>query len=117
MGFLRINDALRHEFGSEHFFLNLFNVPLFVEVMHFLTELTDGIVAVAGFVSLVKSLPEVTECYNVSGAFDYLLKIYAPSMADYRDFVLNKLGAFDFIGAIESTFVMSEIKREYAIPL
>ena len=39
------------------------------------------------------------------------------SMADYRDFVLNKLGAFDFIGAIESTFVMSEIKREYAIPL
>ena len=71
----------------------------------------------SGFVSLVKSLPEVTECYNVSGAFDYLLKIYAPSMADYRDFVLNKLGAFDFIGAIESTFVMSEIKREYAIPL
>ena len=69
------------------------------------------------FVELVQALPEVTECYNVSGAFDYLLKIYAPSMRDYRDFVLNKLGAFDLIGAIESTFVMSEIKHDYGIPL
>ncbi|WP_295730205.1 Lrp/AsnC family transcriptional regulator [uncultured Muribaculum sp.] len=69
------------------------------------------------FVRLVQSLPEVTECYNVSGAFDYLLKIHAPSMTEYRDFVLNKLGAFDLVGSIESTFVMSEIKHDYGIPL
>lgn len=69
------------------------------------------------FVRLVQSLPEVTECYNVSGAFDYLLKIHVPSMTKYRDFVLNKLGAFDLVGSIESTFVMSEIKHDYGIPL
>jgi Lrp/AsnC family leucine-responsive transcriptional regulator len=69
------------------------------------------------FVELVNALPEVTECYNVTGAFDYLLKIYAPSMREYRDFVLNKLGTFDRIGSIESTFVMSEIKHNLAIPI
>ena len=69
------------------------------------------------FVSLINELDEVTEGYNVSGSFDYLLKIHASSMAAYRDFVLNKLGAFDLIGSIESTFVMSELKHEYSIPL
>ena len=41
-------------YEPEHFLLNLFNIPLLVEVMHFLAELTDGIVAVARFVSFVK---------------------------------------------------------------
>lgn len=69
------------------------------------------------FTRYVGELPEVTECYNVSGAYDYLLKIYAPSMADYQKFLLNKLGAFSALGSIESTFVMSEIKHDYGLPL
>ena len=69
--------------------------------------------------SMARSLamPEVTECYNVSGACDYLLKIYAPSMSDYRDFLLNKLGAIESLGSVESTFVMSEVKHNYSIPI
>jgi len=69
------------------------------------------------FIELVGTLPEVTECYNVSGAFDYLLKIHAPSMRDYQEFILNKLGAFDLIGSIESTFVMSEVKNDPRLPI
>jgi Lrp/AsnC family leucine-responsive transcriptional regulator len=69
------------------------------------------------FVKRVSLLSEVTECYNVSGAYDYLLKVYAPSMRDYQEFVLNKLGSLDSVGAIESTFVMSEIKHDHGIPI
>ncbi|MDE7151937.1 MAG: Lrp/AsnC ligand binding domain-containing protein, partial [Candidatus Amulumruptor sp.] len=64
----------------------------------------------------ISRLEEVTECYNVSGAYDYLLKIYAPSMSAYQEFLLNKLGAFKELGAIESTFVMSELKHNYHLP-
>lgn len=69
------------------------------------------------FIEWVDALPEVTECYNVSGSFDYLLKIYASSMKDYQEFVLNKLGTFEHLGSIESTFVMSEVKHDCGIPI
>lgn len=67
------------------------------------------------FTSIVKGIPEVTECYNVSGTFDYLLKIHAPDMKYYQQFVLNVLGTIENLGSLESTFVMDEIKQEYGI--
>ena len=68
------------------------------------------------FTRYISGLPEVTECYNVSGGYDYLLKIYAPSMGAYQEFLLNKLGAFEGLGSVESTFVMSELKHDYCLP-
>lgn len=69
------------------------------------------------FVGHIRSIDEVTECYNISGSFDYMLKIMAPDMAYYRDFILNVLGTLDNISAIESTFVMQTLKSGPAIPL
>ena len=60
-------------------------------------------------------LPEVTECYNTSGNYDYLLKVRAANMKQYQEFVLNKLGDIDSLGSIESMFVMSEVKQDYGL--
>ena len=60
-------------------------------------------------------IPEVTECYNTSGAYDYLLKVRARDMRQYQEFVLTKLGEIENVGAIESTFVMSEVKQNYGL--
>lgn len=65
----------------------------------------------------VASIPEVTECYNISGHNDYLLKIHAPNMKYYQEFVLNVLGTIPHLGSLESSFVMDEIKHEYGISL
>lgn len=67
------------------------------------------------FSQMVKGIPEVTECYNVSGSFDYLLKVHAANMKYYREFVLNVLGSIEGLGSIESTFVMDTIKNDYGI--
>ncbi len=69
----------------------------------------------AEFTRVIQDIPEVTECYNTSGTFDYLLKIHAPNMKYYQEFILNVLGTIDSLGSIESTFVMDEIKHEYGI--
>lgn len=71
----------------------------------------------ADFVARISAIPEVAECYNVSGAFDYLLKIHARSMESYRLFLMNTLGTIDSLGSVESTFVMSQIKHDHSIPL
>lgn len=31
------------------------------------------------FTQVIRDIPEVVECYNISGSFDYLLKIHAPT--------------------------------------
>ena len=67
------------------------------------------------FAEIIRNIPEVTECYNISGSFDYLLKIHAPNMKYYQEFVLNVLGTIENLGSLESTFVMDEIKHEYGI--
>ena len=69
----------------------------------------------AEFVRIIKDIPQVTECYNISGNYDYLLKIHAPNMKYYQEFILNVLGAIDSLGSLESTFVMDEVKCSYGI--
>ena len=67
------------------------------------------------FARVVRSIPEVTECYNISGSYDYLLKIHAPNMKYYQEFVLNILGNIDHLGSLESTFVMDELKHDFGL--
>ena len=67
------------------------------------------------FVRRIQRIPEVTECYNTSGAYDYLLKVRAADMKQYQEFILNKLGEIESLASIESTFVMSEVKQSYGI--
>ncbi len=67
------------------------------------------------FARIVQDIPEVTECYNISGGFDYLLKIHAPDMKYYQEFILNVLGTVESLGSIESMFVMDEVKHVYGI--
>jgi len=69
------------------------------------------------FTRRIQRIPEVIECYNTSGSYDYLLKVRARDMKQYQEFVLTKLGDIDTVGSIESTFVMSEIKQNYGINL
>ena len=69
------------------------------------------------FMKKIADLPEVTECYNISGQYDYLLKIHAPDMKYYQEFVLNVLGTIEHLGSLESSFVMDELKHEYGVIL
>lgn len=67
------------------------------------------------FTRRIQHIPEVTECYNTSGNYDYLLKIRAADMHEYQQFVLNKLGTIESLASLESTFVMSEVKQTNGI--
>ena len=69
------------------------------------------------FVSIIRDIPQVAECYNISGEYDYLLKIHATDMKYYNEFIINVLGTIDSIGSILSSFVMKEIKNTHALSL
>lgn len=69
------------------------------------------------FVKDIMRLEQVVECYNISGDYDFLLKIMVADMKEYQNFVLDHLGSIKNIGSAHSTFVMGEIKNTHAVPI
>ena len=67
----------------------------------------------ARFIKTLQELPEVVECYIISGEFDFLLKVAVDNMDDYYDFHVNKLGQVENLGHVQSTFVMGVIKQTH----
>jgi Lrp/AsnC family leucine-responsive transcriptional regulator len=67
------------------------------------------------FVKDIVALPEIIECYNIAGDYDFMLKILVTDMASYQDFVMNKLSTIENIGNTQSIFVMGEIKYSTAL--
>ena len=58
---------------------------------------------------------EILECFNVSGDYDYILKIVVKDMEEYRDFLVNKLSTLHQIASKHSTFMIGEVKNTTVI--
>jgi Lrp/AsnC family transcriptional regulator, leucine-responsive regulatory protein len=71
----------------------------------------------SNFVKDIVALPEIIECYNIAGDYDFLLKILVKDMSSYQDFVMNKLSTIENIGNTNSVFVMGEIKNSTALAI
>jgi len=67
------------------------------------------------FIQIIRELNEVIECYNISGEFDFLLKVVAEDMDDYYNFHVNKLSLIENIGHLQSVFVMGVIKQTHKL--
>jgi Lrp/AsnC family leucine-responsive transcriptional regulator len=59
----------------------------------------------------ISRMPEVLECYRLSGDKDYLLKVVADNIPGYDAFVFDKVGKFS------SMFVLSTVKHQTKIEL
>lgn len=67
------------------------------------------------FIGAVRDFKEVLECYNISGDFDFMLKIVTESMDSYHEFFVNKLTEVQSIGQTKSTFVMNTVKETHRL--
>jgi Lrp/AsnC family leucine-responsive transcriptional regulator len=67
------------------------------------------------FIKHIHTLTEVIECYNISGEFDFMLKVVAENMDDYYNFHVNKLSQSENIANVQSVFVMGIIKQTHVV--
>ena len=71
----------------------------------------------SNFEKEILKLDEVSECFHVSGDYDYILKIYIEDMKAYREFMVSKLTTIKHIGSTHSTFTINEVKNSNKISL
>ncbi|MBS1928026.1 MAG: Lrp/AsnC family transcriptional regulator [Chitinophagaceae bacterium] len=67
------------------------------------------------FIKALNELPEVIECYNISGEYDFMLKVVEANMDSYYDFHVNKLSQIENMGNVQSVFVMGIIKQTHQV--
>lgn len=69
------------------------------------------------FETEVAKFPEVMECFQMTGNFDFILRIATSDMEAYHDFYRNKLARLPNITTVQSYFVLSETKSDTAYPI
>ncbi len=67
-----------------------------------------------GFETAIAQAPEVRECHNVTGAFEYILRVEATDLAAYKHFHTEVLGVLPQVSSITTYVVMGSPKDERA---
>lgn len=73
--------------------------------------------AIIQFEKKIHQIPEVLECFHVSGEYDYILKIGVADMEAYREFMLSKLTTMEEVQSTHSMFVIKEVKSLKTYPI
>lgn len=73
--------------------------------------------AIDTFEKAIKGLPEVVECYLLTGEYDYLLHLRVADIAALRSFVRDQLIANESVGATHSSIALEQTKYTTALPL
>ena len=69
------------------------------------------------FQSYVADLPEVLECHNITGQYDYILKVALRNRQALQDFVHDKLIPLRGISQISTSILLQEVKSSVILPL
>lgn len=69
------------------------------------------------FEAAIRALPEVMECYLMTGDSDYLLRVVASDVAAFRRFLMDHLTRIPGVANIRSSFALNQVKYRTALPL
>jgi len=69
------------------------------------------------FEKATQSVPQILQCYTMSGEFDYLLRVVVPSVREYEKTVKGILLKLPHVGIMNSHFALNEIKNSTCLPL
>ncbi|BCN26813.1 Lrp/AsnC family transcriptional regulator [Vibrio alfacsensis] len=67
------------------------------------------------FAQAVELLPEVEECYSLSGDFDTMIKVRVKNMKAYQEFMSSKMGTLPGVIQTRSEVVIEEHKTGYGV--
>lgn len=80
-----------------------------------LTEHTDE--TVATFEREIAQMDEVTKCFAMTGAYDFILEVYGKDLDALSNVVLKKLIRVPNVRDLQSSVVLATVKRSTRIPL
>ncbi len=89
------------------------NVSVFIQVS---LERQVG-AALDRFESAIRAMPEVMECYLMTGECDYMLRVVVPDVQALQQFIVDRLSKVPGVSKIRSSFTLKQVKFNTALPL
>jgi Lrp/AsnC family leucine-responsive transcriptional regulator len=71
----------------------------------------------AAFEEAVRQIPEVMECYLMTGEFDYLLRVVVADMADFERIHKEELTRLPGVARVNSSVAIRKVLKRTALPL
>lgn len=72
---------------------------------------------VAAFEKEILKYPQVMECYFMAGDWDYVLRVVARDLDEFRKFCVNSLAKIAGVGNVKSNICMKQVKYSTALPI
>jgi Lrp/AsnC family leucine-responsive transcriptional regulator len=69
------------------------------------------------FEAAVRRIPEVMECYLMTGEHDYLLRIVVADLADFERIHSHHLTRLPSVVRLQSSFAMRTVRRSTVLPV
>ena len=102
---------------GKHCHLDAEKVGLDVSIFVFVRLDTHSADVLETFEEAVAEIPEIMQCYTMSGEFDYLLRVVVSSVRNYEKTVKGRLLKLPHVGMMNSHFALNEIKNTTELPL
>jgi len=96
--------------------LNPKNLGLQIHVLLSVTMVEHSDKTRQSFELHVGNLPEVMECFSVSGERDYVLQIISRDIESYNEFLNTKILHHDSVHSASSSFALRRVKYTTALP-
>lgn len=72
--------------------------------------------ALENFITKVKAIPEITECYIITGDADFILKIVCRDIPNYEKLLYKTLSQIEEIERLKTLMTLSKVKVENVLP-
>jgi DNA-binding Lrp family transcriptional regulator len=69
------------------------------------------------FEEAVQQVPEVMECYLMTGNFDYLLRVVVADTADFERIHSQKLTRLPGVSRVQSSFALRTVRKSSVLPV
>lgn len=92
-------------------------VGLGVEAFTFVTLGRHGDTHGEAFERAVTDMPQVLECLSVTGESDYIVRVVAPDLATFSDFMMKELLRLPGVVNVKSTIMLKKVKTTHVLPL
>ena len=102
---------------SQHCHLDAEMVGLDVSVFVYVRLDTHSAEVLEAFEKATLDLPEIMQCYTMSGEFDYLLRVVVATVREYEKTVKGRLLKLPHVGVMNSHFSLNEIKNTTSLPI
>ncbi|MBL57111.1 MAG: AsnC family transcriptional regulator [Flavobacteriales bacterium] len=73
--------------------------------------------SIVTFKQKIQAIPEILECYQITGNADYFLKVIVKDIPSFEKLISNKLSQIEEIGQMQTMMILSKVKDAKVIPI